>query len=1181
MSPPRRSNLALENAHRSGGSARHPLVSIAAIGDYLAEGAITVNARGAVTYANRVATGLLGLRAESLLGRDVLSLAGPTHGDATSQFARALSEVLERGLEQILTVNDTDAAPVFNVDYCRLLPIADGGALILLGETMSPSVSEQLSRARALAEILQSINQSLEVERVLQLLAKHSAELLAGGAAHVLLLENDDLRPAASFGTSGGAVGGLRESDQALAAEAVRARRAVRADDLDATTHERAAATAVEPQQRGRIGAVAAPLQIGGRPIGAVVVINKPERQFSEHEEQLLITLATHGAIALENAKLYRAAAQTARHAGILAATARTLTFNVSAETLYAGLARLVTESLRADGFSIHAADAAYEQVTLLHSQGSGAETPNANVEIFWDTPAGTTMRSGAPLFVGDVTANASAQPDPGARDDATARTTRGSMAVLPLIIEGRPRGVLTLRFRHPRDFDDRERTLLVDFSTAVAVAMRNASLVGDLERRATRLSAVAKVQLAMSRTELHDVYAEIYRAVASSVSNATCFALVLADQSASLFRPQLIVVDGIVTWSPALPAVPLTECAASIALRTGQTVVSNQPVRSWGALVPGTAATLAAQLVSEIAIPMVHGDHTLGVLIVQSEKRGAFSDEDLELLSIIARQAGVAIENARLFELQRAEREMAEAAARVARIALSSTTAADAAAAILDVVGDVVSLAGAAIGLLHRDDSIVYVSATGSSHSAVGRRVPLVASVARDVLPSQADRPTGDAAAAPNEQREEPRDEELSRGGVVLPLAAKNRTLGVLTAAARPGSTLPQADIDALRRLASSIALAIDVQLLGEGERHRRERERMLATALATMDQPVFVLALDRRVLYANDAAVREYGYSLDELTTMSVDVFVASAVPIRASDDLSRTPANVVIAEHVHRRRDGSQFPATVALSFIRQDNGAPIGQVLSVRNLTDERRIAEQLRQSEKLAALGELVAGVAHELNNPLAGISAFAQLLLEEELDADQRESARLIKREADRAVGVIRDLLLFSRKTGPSVGPVDLNALVQFTLRLRAYSLRSSGVEVETNLDPSLPELSGDDQKLQQVILNLIVNAEYAMRRTPTKRLVIRTAWEGDTVVTEVSDTGTGMSEETLQRVFEPFFTTKPAGDGTGLGLSVSYGIVEAHGGIITVESAPGRGTSFRIVLPVPRAHSESRGRSA
>jgi PAS domain S-box-containing protein len=402
-----------------------------------------------------------------------------------------------------------------------------------------------------------------------------------------------------------------------------------------------------------------------------------------------------------------------------------------------------------------------------------------------------------------------------------------------------------------------------------------------------------------------------------------------------------------------------------------------------------------------------------------------------------------------------------------------------------------------------------------------------------------------------------------------------------VLTASAPPESTLPQSSIDALRRLAPSIALAMDVQLLGEGERRQHDRERMLATALATMDQPVFVLSLDRRVLYANDAAVREYGYTLDELTAMSIDLLVASAVPMRAGDDTSRTPTNVVLAEHVHRRRDGSQFPATVGLSFIRQDDGAPIGHVLSVRNLTDERRIAEQLRQSEKLAALGELVAGVAHELNNPLAGISAFAQLLLEEHLDEDQRESARLIKREADRAVTVIRDLLLFSRKAGPSNLPLDLNALIQLTLRLRAYSLRSSGVEVVTQLDPALPELAGDDQKIQQVLLNLIVNAEYAMRRAAVRRLVIRTTRDADTAVAEVSDTGTGMSDETLQRVFEPFFTTKPAGEGTGLGLSVSYGIIEAHGGTISVESAPGRGTTFRIVLPIRAPHDRARGTSA
>jgi two-component system NtrC family sensor kinase len=1145
-------------------------VPVAAIGDHLAEGAIAVNARRVITYVNRIATALLGIRADALIGRDVLTIAGPSQRDAPSQFARALAEVLERGVEHVLSLNDIDAAPFFNVDYCRLLPIADGGALILLGETMSPSVSERLSGAHSLAEILQRINQSLEVERVLHLLATHATQLIGGSGATVFLLQDGELIAAAGAGSEKVVAGHRQSLTESFAGNVVRSHRPRRTGDLEAMF--RGTVVTGSEDDSGRVGAIAAPLMIADRPIGALMVTGVAAQRFSDHHEQLLVTLATHGAIALENAKLYRAAAQTARHAGILAATARTLALNASPDELYAGLARLVTEALRADGFSIHVADAGYDQVTLLHSHGLDAATPNAAIGGFWDTPTGGVIRSAKPAFLTNTAGI-------GFRDEFTGASTvpeSGSTAFLPLIVDGRPGGVLTLRFRQPRDFDDRERALLIDFSTAVAVALRNASLVGDLERRAMRLSAVAKVQLAMSRTELHDVYAEIYRAVASSVSQASCFALLLADRVEPLFRPQLVVVDGLVTWSAALPTVPVTECAASMALRTGQPVVSTQPTRSWGALVPGASETSTSQLASEIAAPVVHGDRALGVLIVQSRHRGAFTAEDVELLSIIARQAGVAIEIARLFEAQREERQMAEAAARIARVALASTTATDAANAILDAVGDVVPMNGAAIGLLNRDDAIVYIGATGSAHAIRGSRIPLAMSIARDVVLAAPDT-ASDAPPMTITPPQPSSDASLARGGVVLALAAKDRMLGVLTAAGLPDGRLPQSSIDALRRLAPSVALAIDVQLLGEGERNRHARERMLATALATMDQPVFVLSLDRRVLYANDAAVREYGYTLDELSTMTVDALVTSAVPMRAGHDLSRTPANVVIAEHVHRRRDGSQFPATVALSFIRQDNGAPIGQVLSVRNLTDERRIAEQLRQSEKLAALGELVAGVAHELNNPLAGISAFAQLLLEEELNADQRESARLIKREADRAVGVIRDLLLFSRKAGPSTMPLDINGLVQLTLRLRAYSLRSSGVQVETHLDSNLPEISGDDQKLQQVILNLIVNAEYAMRRSTTKRLVIRTAHEGDAVVTEVSDTGAGMSVETLQRVFEPFFTTKPAGEGTGLGLSVSYGIVEAHGGTITVESTPGRGTTFRIMLPISATHGATR----
>jgi signal transduction histidine kinase len=210
-------------------------------------------------------------------------------------------------------------------------------------------------------------------------------------------------------------------------------------------------------------------------------------------------------------------------------------------------------------------------------------------------------------------------------------------------------------------------------------------------------------------------------------------------------------------------------------------------------------------------------------------------------------------------------------------------------------------------------------------------------------------------------------------------------------------------------------------------------------------------------------------------------------------------------------------------------------------------------------------------VAHELNNPLTGISTFAQLLLEDKLQGEQFESVSLIKREADRAIGVIRDLLLFARKTDARDVPLDINTLVKHTVRLRALASRSSGIEVHMKLDESNPRVRGDEQKLQQVLLNLLVNAEAAMQDTQLRHLSITTQRKQRTVHITVSDTGHGMMPSVSERVFEPFFTTKPPGEGTGLGLSVSYGIIQAHDGTISVESAPDVGTTFAILLPLYR----------
>jgi signal transduction histidine kinase len=231
--------------------------------------------------------------------------------------------------------------------------------------------------------------------------------------------------------------------------------------------------------------------------------------------------------------------------------------------------------------------------------------------------------------------------------------------------------------------------------------------------------------------------------------------------------------------------------------------------------------------------------------------------------------------------------------------------------------------------------------------------------------------------------------------------------------------------------------------------------------------------------------------------------------------------------------------------------------------------ERVLAEAMHQTEKLAALGELVAGVAHELNNPLTGISVLAQLLLDEAMPEGQLESVRMIRRESDRAVRVIRDLLDFARKSGPQHVAIDATALVEQTLRLRAYALQSAGIVVDAAFDEALPTVAGDYQKLQQVLLNLIVNAEYAMQHAERRVLTIRTRGDVDGLRIEVGDTGSGMASDVAKHVFDPFFTTKPVGVGTGLGLSVSYGIVAAHGGSIAVESAPGEGAVFTVTLPI------------
>jgi signal transduction histidine kinase len=238
----------------------------------------------------------------------------------------------------------------------------------------------------------------------------------------------------------------------------------------------------------------------------------------------------------------------------------------------------------------------------------------------------------------------------------------------------------------------------------------------------------------------------------------------------------------------------------------------------------------------------------------------------------------------------------------------------------------------------------------------------------------------------------------------------------------------------------------------------------------------------------------------------------------------------------------------------------------------------RSEKQMAQADRLAAIGELSAGVAHELNNPLGVILGYTQLLLREEPpDGQRRKDLETIEKHVQNCKAVVEDLLSFSRGACRSRNHFDVNALVESVLGFLRNRSGVGGLKIETDYGSQIPELWVDEKKIKQVLVNLLLNARDAMGEGGTLRLATEHDVAGRRVLIRVADDGHGIAPRHLSRIFDPFFTTKPTGEGTGLGLAVSYGIVKHHGGDIRVDSRPGEGTEFRVILPVETREADGR----
>ena len=408
---------------------------------------------------------------------------------------------------------------------------------------------------------------------------------------------------------------------------------------------------------------------------------------------------------------------------------------------------------------------------------------------------------------------------------------------------------------------------------------------------------------------------------------------------------------------------------------------------------------------------------------------------------------------------------------------------------------------------------------------------------------------------------------------GVTVLVRGRDKPLAVLGVHTSRKRAFTRNDVDFMHAVASVLTSAIERK---SNEEAVRKSEATARAFLESAGEGIIIVNRAGQIVLINARVELMFGYRRGELIGQTLEVLLPDSV--RAAHTKHRTSyfaeprvrrmgQNLVLAG---RRKDGTEFPVEISLSYVETPDG--ILAMAFVTDITERVVLQRAARQTEKLAALGTLAAGIAHEINNPLGIISSRIEVMLleaeSEPLPASLVEDLKTVHKHAERVARIAQGLLSFSRQSSGGLVLVDLNRVVDDTILLARGQIEKAGIPIRPTLAPSLGLVRGNASALSQVVLNLLTNARDACPEGGEILVVTAPAREEPgSVEIVVADTGHGMDADTLARIFDPFYTTKPTG--TGLGLSIAYGIVHDHGGTITAESTPGQGTRFIVRLPL------------
>jgi len=418
-----------------------------------------------------------------------------------------------------------------------------------------------------------------------------------------------------------------------------------------------------------------------------------------------------------------------------------------------------------------------------------------------------------------------------------------------------------------------------------------------------------------------------------------------------------------------------------------------------------------------------------------------------------------------------------------------------------------------------------------------------------------------------------------------IIPLAAAGKEAGVLFLGHKESKQeFTGSDFYLIQGLASIASVSLRGLLIAERDikEKRRHAQAILAakqeweSTFDSIPDLICILDADHNIVRVNRAMAEKVGLSPAEtIGRKCYELMHDAGAPPDSCPGLRSSSACDLNNEIT---RAGSVYQINISTL---KSGGKSSGRFVHIaRDVTaiknaeaEQKRLKEKAEMSSRLAAVGEMAAGIAHEINNPLTGILGFSELLLSEDLPPEVKEEVRVISDSSKRVADIVRRMLTFARQTKPIKACVSVTELIDNTLELRAYVLKTAGVEVVKAYQPEIPWMVVDPGQLQQVFLNLIVNAEYAIKNTGKPgKLTISARLSDNRLRISFADTGPGIDKDVLPKLFQPFFTTKGPGEGTGLGLSLSRSIVLEHGGSLEVDSVAGKGASFIIELPIVKA---------